>query len=1079
MSRTSALQARPATPAPAVLATVKSGTVQKKSAAIPVYLQRSAMVSRSNDPAEREADSTARHVMAMSSPVITSHGLGLQRKANDNAAPAAVPSISTSGGMPLSPKSRAFFEPRFKASFKHIRIHADAEAAGMARAINARAFTTGNHVYFAPNAYQPETAEGMELLAHELTHTVQQGAAIQRKEAGQGISQKPASHVQQFGFSDVLDFFADKANIIPGYRMFTVILGVNPINMSKVDRSAANILRAMVEFIPGGYLIAEALDKYKVFEKAGSWVEQQLSELGLTSSAIRKSLDDFIDDLGITDLVRPWRIWERAANIFITPIKGIFTLAKRVGIAILQFIRDAVLMPLAKLAEGTRGWELVCALLGKNPITGEAVPQTAETLVPGFMKLIGKEEVWKRVQEGKALSQIWSWFKGAMADVMAMVRAFPAKFVATLKSLEVGDFIILPKAIGKILGAFGSFVVGFVSWAGNAVWKLLEIIFSVVSPSSWKYIQKLGAALRSILTNPLPFVKNLGKAAKDGFGLFKDGFLGYLQAGIIGWLTGNMPGVYIPKALELKEIARFVLSVLGMTWVNLRAKLVKAIGESAVVVLETTFDIVVTLVRDGPAAAWEQIKTQLTNLKEMAIGAIIDFVVDVVTKKAIPKLISMFIPGLGFISAIMSVYDMVMVFVDKIAQIVQLVTGFVDSIAAIAAGNTSAAAKKIVSVLANGLSLAIVFAAGFASIGRIADKLRAVLEKIRAPFDKAMNWLVGWIEKAAKAVGKLAVKIKSAVLNWLNRKSPVKFADEQHTLQFDGSAANPQFRIHSTPEKPSEFLTRRFDQRIKTDAKIKKGNYVSNTGDAEDKIDSLLKKISKSAIESDEKAISGEERKKLDKTMSDMDKQIGIVGTNVSGAGTKWGLNLTKDTVGDIDLNRGSFSSENKIEIAEQHRRLFETKLVEGQAVPKKKIKADGTFKTGAKLARRHVVSSQDMIDHYKQALKGKTVPEAAILISQRSSIAEARIPISDQADVKEIEAKAKTRYNLFFSYLHNLFIGNADTNSSLGRLRDDNHPKLVGGKKLDDHVARIKREWSFGTGFAVSVVTTQDTLVD
>ena len=58
--------------------------------------------------------------------------------------------------------------------------------------------------------------------------------------------------VQRLGLGDVLDYFADKANTIPGFRMFTIVLGVNPINMSRVERSAANILRAVVEFLPGG-----------------------------------------------------------------------------------------------------------------------------------------------------------------------------------------------------------------------------------------------------------------------------------------------------------------------------------------------------------------------------------------------------------------------------------------------------------------------------------------------------------------------------------------------------------------------------------------------------------------------------------------------------------------------------------------------------------------------------------------------------------------------------------------------------------------------------------------------------------
>ena len=137
------------------------------------------------------------------------------------------------------------------------------------------------------------------------------------------------------------------------------------------------------------------------------------------------------------------------------------------------------------------------------------------------------------------------------------------------------------------------------------------------------------------------------KAAKLGFLNFADHFLDHLKAGLIDWLTGSLPGIYIPKAFSLVEIAKFAFSVLGLTWANIRQKLVKATSETVVKAMETGFDIVVTLVRDGPAAAWDKIKEQLSNLKDMVIGGITDFVVDMVVKKAIPKLIAMFIPGAG------------------------------------------------------------------------------------------------------------------------------------------------------------------------------------------------------------------------------------------------------------------------------------------------------------------------------------------------------------------------------------------------------------------------------------------------
>ena len=167
--------------------------------------------------------------------------------------------------------------------------------------------------------------------------------------------------------------------------------------------------------------------------------------------------------------------------------------------------------------------------------------------------------------------------------------------------------------------------------------------------------------------------------------------------------------------------------------------------------METGFDIVVTLVRDGPAAAWDKIKGQLANLKDMVIGGITHFVVDMVVKKAIPKLISMFIPGAGFISAILSIYDTIMVFVNKISKIIQVVTGFIDFIVAIASGAIGAAATRVENVLAGLLSLAINFLAGFVGLGKVADKIMGVINKVRVPIDKAIDWLINWIVTMAKS----------------------------------------------------------------------------------------------------------------------------------------------------------------------------------------------------------------------------------------------------------------------------------------------------------------------------------------
>jgi Domain of unknown function (DUF4157) len=94
-----------------------------------------------------------------------------------------------SSGQPLTDSIRQPMEQTFGADFSRVRIHADAQADRLNRSIQARAFTTGQDVFFRQGAYQPGSRGGQELLAHELTHVVQQngGSVIQRKEIGESV----------------------------------------------------------------------------------------------------------------------------------------------------------------------------------------------------------------------------------------------------------------------------------------------------------------------------------------------------------------------------------------------------------------------------------------------------------------------------------------------------------------------------------------------------------------------------------------------------------------------------------------------------------------------------------------------------------------------------------------------------------------------------------------------------------------------------------------------------------------------------------------------------------------------------
>ncbi|UWX56721.1 DUF4157 domain-containing protein [Chlorobaculum sp. MV4-Y] len=725
----------------------------------------------------------------------------LQRKeaGGAGAASSSVQSAITgkmTGGQPMSSEVRGFMEPRFNADFSNVRIHNDPEAASLNNQLSARAFTHKNHIFFSRDQYQPGTSGGKHLLAHELTHTIQQGHAVQRAPQVSTTSTPPP--VQRLGIQDALDYFADKAANIPGFTMLTVIIGFNPINQRSVDRSAANILRAMVEMVPGGHMISQALDNHGIFNRVGTWAEQQFATLGDIGSDIVSGLRRFIDSLSWTDIFDLGGVWDRAKSIFTSPIRRLISFATSLVSQILGFIREAILRPLAALAEGTRGYDLLKALLGQDPITGEAVPRTPDVLIGGFMKLIGQEEIWENIKKGNAIAKAWAWFQGTLAGLLGLARSIPQKIIQTLASLTIMDLVTVVGAFRKIGSAFLGIAGEFGSWALGQVISLLEILFSVVAPGVMPYLKKAQAAFTTILKNPIGFVGNLVRAAKLGFQRFAGNIVTHLKTALIKWLVGPLAeaGVYIPKSFSLTEIVKLVLSVLGLTWQNIRAKLVKIIPEPVLVGLEKTAGILVTLVKDGPAAAWEQIKTELSELKDQLIAQVTQMVSVEIVKAAVMKLVSMINPAGAVIQAIIAIYNTISFFIEKASQIAAVVGSFINSIAAIAAGQVDAAAGKVEQTLANTLTLVISFLAKFVGLGGIPAKLVGIVWKIRKPIDKGLDKIVAWL-------GKMLGKLKAAVTEWWKSRKPFTTRKgERHEVYYSGSDNKAIPMVASNDPKP-------------------------------------------------------------------------------------------------------------------------------------------------------------------------------------------------------------------------------------------------------------------------------------
>jgi len=174
----------------------------------PVKVQPKLTIGEANDPYELEADAVAERVVRMHIPQSNTDGyIGnkssffsqvpvstqvvnrkcakceeeekIQKKSQGHEnigleAPSGITEVLNSPGQPLPAQAKSFFEPRFGRDFGNVKIHTNSLAAKSADNINALAYTSGNNIAFNQNQFSPDTERGKKLLAHELTHVVQQ-----------------------------------------------------------------------------------------------------------------------------------------------------------------------------------------------------------------------------------------------------------------------------------------------------------------------------------------------------------------------------------------------------------------------------------------------------------------------------------------------------------------------------------------------------------------------------------------------------------------------------------------------------------------------------------------------------------------------------------------------------------------------------------------------------------------------------------------------------------------------------------------------------------------------------------------
>ncbi len=427
--------------------------------------------------------------------------------------------------------------------------------------------------------------------------------------------------------------------------------------------------------------------------------------------------------------------WERALDF----IADLFDAL----VGLINGIFDAVRSAVNAILDAARNFAIGLIELAASALKGliEAFGEFLKGLVQGLLGDIfpGLARALTQMIDGavalanRAIDVIAEGLKSAVNSIVEGLRAGLNRLIDIYQS-AVNAAVALARA--ALTGDWSAFII-----------QLLEAALQVVGidpEEMYAFIGRAQDTIQLIIDNPGQFLSNALEALMGGFRRFADNFLAHLQAGIIGWLTGALggAGITLPERFDLMGVISLVAQILGLTWENLRARLVRLVGERGVQVLEFVAGYVQALIEGGWAGLWERIQNDLSTLRDMVLEQIRTFLVERIIMAAVTRLATMFNPVGALVNILLAAYNFYTFIRDQIQRIYQVVQTIVDAVGNIARGVLGPAQERVESFLAGLLPLAIDLLARLIGLGNVGERVRAILQRVQDTLWGAIDRLI-------------------------------------------------------------------------------------------------------------------------------------------------------------------------------------------------------------------------------------------------------------------------------------------------------------------------------------------------
>ncbi len=598
--------------------------------------------------------------------------------------------------------------------------------------------------------------------------------------------------------NSLVNFVKDRTR---AYPLLRVLLGRDPITNEEVPRTMENVIHAFLMLTEAGEDYYNKMVESGALTRATTWMREQIATLP-SAGEVMDAFGEAWRSLSFADMLQPIAAFQRIYGILSNPIGRILSFVGAVAMQILVFIKDALLGWLKSNANDIPGYHLLTVILRKDPFTNEVVPRTITNLIRGFMGLVpGGEQQFQQMQESGVIPRLAGRINDAV-DALGFTWDYIRNlFIGLWQSMQIADLMQPLQVLSRVIATFTDPLQRLFNFIRVVITAIIEVLLRMMNfpiDLVGQIIDNAMQAWEDIKRDPIGFLKNLMRAAKKGFEQFFDNFVQHLIGGVTGWLFSELEtaGIRPPPDITFRSILGMAMDVLGITTDNIFARLAQKIGQERVDQIRSVMDRLTGIwefVRDvmdrGAVAIWERIQTQLSNLWDVVVEGIRNWIVTRIVQGVTTRLLSMLDPTgiMAVVNGFITFFRAVQSFIEQLTRILQVINTFVQGVGQIARGNIQQAADYLENALARALPVAIAFLANQVGLRGLGSRIGEMVERARELINRGIDWLLD-----------RAIALGTSVLNTIMGNSPN--AENEPESGTDGPARehNKQMAIRET-----------------------------------------------------------------------------------------------------------------------------------------------------------------------------------------------------------------------------------------------------------------------------------------